>query len=124
MNMKQTIIAAALVTITGCANNPNSIQSSYVSPVKYADYSCQQLSMEQDNIRRRVDANYAQLKSENTKDKWVMAAGMLVFWPALFLLDGDDEVTEAEYARMKGEYDALESAVVLKKCGMDTNTAS
>jgi len=40
-----------------------------------------------------------------------------LFWPAVFFLGGTKE-EEAEYARLKGEYDALEQASILRKCSM------
>ncbi len=44
-----------------------------------------------------------------------MTAGLLLAWPALFALGGTKE-QEAEYARLKGEYDAIHQSAVLKKC--------
>ena len=46
---------------------------------------------------------------------------MLLFWPALFALGGTKQ-QEAEYARLKGEYDALQQAAIVKKCPGAINT--
>ena len=46
-----------------------------------------------------------------------MAVGMLLFWPALFFLEGGDSPEAAEYSRLKGEVEALNEASMLKKCG-------
>ena len=44
-----------------------------------------------------------------------MAVGLIVFWPALFLIAaGKDK--EAELASYKGTYEALEQAGIKKRC--------
>lgn len=48
-------------------------------------------------------------------DAGIMAVGLLLFWPVLFALGGTKQ-QEAEYSRLKGEYDALEQQAILKKC--------
>jgi hypothetical protein len=45
-----------------------------------------------------------------------MAVGMILFWPALFFLEGGDGPQAAEYGRLKGERDALERVAIQKKC--------
>ena len=40
---------------------------------------------------------------------------MVLFWPALFALGGTKQ-QEAEYARLRGEYDAVQQAAIQKKC--------
>jgi len=40
----------------------------------------------------------------------------VLFWPALFFLEGGDDYRAGEYARLKGERLALEDAAVMKKC--------
>jgi hypothetical protein len=41
--------------------------------------------------------------------------GLVVFWPALFFLAGDDQ--KEALARLKGEYEALQAAAIRKDCG-------
>ena len=43
--------------------------------------------------------------------------GVVIFWPALFFIDGDNQKT-AELARLKGEMEALEQASIQKNCGI------
>lgn len=117
--MKWLLLSAAIaVTLGACTTNPNKIGATYVSPLKYANYDCQQLIAEQSNIERRVAALHAMLKKENSGDKWATGVGIVLFWPALFFLAGNNDVQEAEYAQLKGDYDAIQSALVQKKCSM------
>ena len=117
--MKKLILSVAIIlTLGACTTNPNKIGASYVSPLKYADYDCQQLALEAANIERKVNDLYGHLKKENSKDKWATGVGVVLFWPALFFLAGNENVNEAEYAQLKGEYEAIQDAQIQKKCTM------
>ncbi len=113
-------MTAAVATLTvGCASSPNSIDAAYVSPGKYAEYDCQQIAAEVDNVSHRTNVLYNKLKKERNADNAQMAVGLVLFWPALFFLEGGDGPEATEYAQMKGNLEALRSASVMKKCGMD-----
>jgi len=45
-----------------------------------------------------------------------MGVGLVLFWPALFFLIGDDK--KEELARLKGEYEALEKIAIQKDCNI------
>jgi hypothetical protein len=51
------------------------------------------------------------------------AVSLLLFWPAAFALGGNQTV-ETEYARLKGEYDAVQQAAILKNCNLLIETAN
>lgn len=63
----------------------------------------------------RVSELTGRLDKAATNDKWIMTAGLLLVWPALFALGGTKE-QEAEYARLRGEYDAIHQSAVQRKC--------
>lgn len=120
INMKRILpIGTAALLIAGCASNPDSIDSAYVSPLKYKDYDCDQIAQEMDYTGQRTTRLYQRLKDERTSDNWQMGVGLLVFWPALFFLEGGDGPEAAEYSQLKGEFEALRQASVQKKCGID-----
>jgi len=110
-------VAISLI-LGACVTNPNKIPAAYVSPQKYANYDCQQLAAEAANIERKVNDLYGHLKKENSKDKWATGVGVVLFWPALFFLAGNENVNEAEYAQLQGDYEAIQSAQVQKRCTM------
>ena len=119
VKMKKIIMAVAISLILGaCVSNPDKIPAAYVSPQKYANYDCQQLAAEAANIERKVNDLYGHLKKENSKDKWATGVGVVLFWPALFFLAGNENVNEAEYAQLQGDYEAIQSAQVQKRCTM------
>ena len=112
-----TIVSAAVVLATvGSASSPNKIAAQYVSPMAYQGYDCEQIALEQNRIERRTGELYQSLKKEANADKWQMGVGLILFWPALFMLEGGDGPEASEYARLRGEYNALSEVSIKKKC--------
>jgi hypothetical protein len=114
--MKYKSLVLAALCLSACASNPDKIASSYVSPMQYADYSCKQVALEMTNVSRRVSELYGALDAEASADTAQMAVGLVLFWPALFFLEGGDGPQAAEYARLKGEREALEDVAIQKNC--------
>lgn len=115
--MKKALYVSVLVgLLSGCASSPDKMTASYVSPIQYRDYDCEQIAFELDRVSRRSNELYGTLKKEAGKDTAQMAVGLVLFWPALFFLEGGDGPQAAEYSRLKGEYEALQTASTQKKC--------
>ena len=109
-----TVTAATILTV-GCASKPSEIQAQYVSPMTYSDRSCKQIRSEMRRVQSKVTNLGGQIADNASGDNVAMGVGMLLFWPALFFLDGDG--TEAQdYGRLKGEYEALEEAALQENC--------
>lgn len=109
---------AALVAsgiLTACATAGKDVASSYVSPMQYANYDCDQLRAESMRISGRVNQLTGRLDEAACNDKAIAGVGMILFWPALFALGGTKQ-QEAELSRLKGEYDAIEATSTTKKC--------
>ena len=107
--MRTKIIAniLALAILSACAKNTSDIQAQYVSPLTYQDYTCKQMQMEMQSLSRRVSEVSGQVNKTASDDNAQMGIGLVLFWPALFFLDGDTPQAN-EYARLKGEFEALE----------------
>ena len=103
------------ILLIGCASGASEISASYVSPAKYSSYDCDQINLERDSIERRVNELYYAVEQRAKNDRVSMGVGMVLFWPALFFLKGDSPEA-SEYARMKGEYEAIQTIAVQKKC--------
>ena len=83
--------------------------------MQYNDYKCNQLTAESNRISSRVNQLSGRLEEAAQNDKALTGVGIILFWPALFALGGTKE-QEAEYARLKGEYDAVQQSAILKEC--------
>lgn len=102
--------------VLGCATAGKDIAATYVSPMQYSNYDCDQLRQELTRIHGRVNQLTGRLDEAASNDKTIMGVGMILFWPALFALGGTKQ-QEAELSRLKGEYEALQSASTNRKCG-------
>ena len=122
--MKKVIAALiAGVVLAGCATRADDIAPAYVSTVGYQGLTCNQLAVEASDISARAAAAVGAQNSKATGDAVAMAAGIIVFWPALFLLKGDG-AQAAEVSRMKGEMQAIETTSRRKGCGIKFNTVA
>ena len=115
MNRPIAALLSVTLALSGCATSSKDIAASYASPMQFQSYDCDQLSAEAQRIQARVGHLTGNLDKAATNDKWIMAAGLLLVWPALFALGGT-KGQEAEYAKLKGEYDAIHQTDVMKKC--------
>lgn len=115
-------ISTALL-LSACATASRDIATSSVSPLQYQPYDYQQLAAEAQRVQVRVAELGGRLDQAASNDKALVGVGMIIFWPALFALGGTKQ-QEAEYGRLRGEYDAIQQVSVQKKCGMDTPAAA
>ena len=114
--MKQlcALLLSVGFVLSGCASRPESIEAAYVSPLEYSDYNCSQLAQELRRIGRKVQEVAGDQSDQATNDAVAMGVGLVIFWPALFFLIGDDRAEE--FARLKGESEAVEQAAIAKEC--------
>lgn len=121
--MKLGLLAICAVMLSACATSSNKIAAQYVSPMQYKDYECDQLASEMSRVSRRVSELQGSLDKEAKEDKVVMGVGLVLFWPALFFLDGDSP-EGAEYARLKGEFEAMQQSATEKRCSIQVQTSA
>lgn len=108
--------AAAALLLSGCATASKDVPVSYVSPMQYQSFDCEQIAAESQRLASRVQQLGGRLDEAANHDKAIAGVGAIIFWPALFALGGTKQ-QEAEYARLRGEADALQQAAIFKKCG-------
>src|SRR5215475_8612492 len=104
-------------SVAGCATSSDKVTASYVSPMQYENWNCRQLAEEAQRVSHHAAAAAGAQDSQATKDAVATTVGVIVFWPALFLIGGDKQ-TAAELARLKGEMDAIEQTSIRKRCGI------
>lgn len=112
---KLVCCAMIAVFLGGCATAGKDVSATYVSPIQFSNYDCDQLRQELSRINGRVGQLTGRLDEAASNDKALVGVGMILFWPALFALGGTKQ-QEAELSRLKGEYDALQTASTTKKC--------
>lgn len=113
------IFTTALIStllLAGCASKSSDVTASYVTPLQYQHFTCEQIGGEATRVSSRVAELSGVQDNKATNDAIATGVAIVVFWPAAFLVDGDDAST-AELGRLKGEFQALEQASVQKNCG-------
>ena len=122
INIKSFVVLLLATLLVGCATAPEKLGATYVSPLQYKDYTCDQIGMEMQRVSRRVAVLRGTLDQEASTDAAQMGIGLLLFWPALFFLEGGDGVQAAQYSQLKGEFDALEQVAIQKSCSIKVQT--
>ena len=111
------LLVLSLAVVAGCATKASKVDASYVSPVHYQGFSCDQLSAEAERVSRRAQDLTGAQNKKATSDAVATGVALVVFWPAVFFIKGDNAST-AELARLKGEMDAIEQSSIAKNCGI------
>ncbi|MCF8479745.1 MAG: hypothetical protein K9H25_04890 [Rhodospirillum sp.] len=88
-----------------------------MSSSQFAAYDRDQIAVDRDTLFARALVLATEINGNATGDAWTLGLGVAVFPPALFFLEGDGQRTH-EYARLKGEYQALWEAALDKDCAM------
>lgn len=110
------LVLAAISLVSACATQPDKITSRSMSPILYKDLNCDQIALDLYRVEARIDELHTSLKKTADIDEAQMVIGMLLLWPVLFGLEGGDGAEASEYARVKGERDALNYVALQKSC--------
>ncbi len=112
--LRALLVVAVASQAMACATAPDKVSASYVSPLQYQGYDCDQIRSEMMRVSAKVrEVSGAQAKSAKN-DAIAVGVGLVLFWPALFFLASSDQ--KEELSRLKGEYDALQQSAIQKKC--------
>jgi len=117
MNHYFKLFAVISFLIQGCSNAQ---QATEVNAVKYsvAPYlkmDCKSLSIELNKLYRDASISSNQVDQQYNKDKNAEVVAWVLFWPAAFALEGNQEEA-AKLASIKGQIDAIQDALVINGC--------
>lgn len=104
--------------ISGCATSAENVQAAYISPVAYDKFTCKQIADEVRRVSEEVAVLTGQQDRKASNDAVATGVALVLFWPAAFLIDGDDNTT-SELARMKGKFESLKDASEKKSCKIE-----
>ena len=117
--MKRLVICAVAALLAGCAADTSQIKAVAVSPAEYEDFSCKQIEQEARRLSLLAKDIGVRVDKTASDDDAQTAIGLILFWPALFFLEGEETADTQEFARLKGEFIALQKAAVQKECDID-----
>ena len=118
--MKQSAVWVLVfigLAIGACAKKSENVAAAYASPLAYEQFNCRQLAEEAGRVSQRAAELSGVQDRKRTGDIVATTAAIIVFWPAAFLVGGDDAQT-AELARLKGEFEAVQRVSVQKGCSI------
>ena len=121
--IRVTAVSTAAALLAACATSPDKIDAQYVSDAQYASYNCRQIGEEMRRIGLKVSEVTEEQEEAATADAVGMGVGLILFWPALFILATTDD-QEADLARLKGEYEALQRSSTKKNCSPQAMAAA
>jgi hypothetical protein len=107
-------ILATTIAISGCASSSGKVTATYASPLAYQSYDCTQIASESSRLQVRMTELGGQVDKAADNDKVLTGVAVVLFWPAIFFLGNKQQ--EAEFGRIKGEYEAIQQAAIAKKC--------
>lgn len=113
--IKTTSIIITLFFFIGCAVAPSKVKPSYISPVKYSNYDCDQLQAEYNRLTKELTGMTKKQQDAYSCDTVSFWVGMLLLWPVLFFIIGGDH--EEELAQIKGDHDAVLTLAIERRCG-------
>lgn len=108
----KTLIAVTVSTLSlaACMNMPtqtSQITGSHTSGLKYEDYGCSKLAGEMDSLARRENQLVI------AQEQRIKTSQMQAFWWGFGQGDG---IEASELANVRGEKEAVRSAMEAKKC--------
>jgi len=110
MNVKMTVLISTLIILSACMNMPtppSQITGSYTSGLNYEQFDCSKLSAELSSLARRENQLViAQEQRINTSE-------VQAFWWGFGQGDG---VEASELANVRGEKEAVRTAIDAKGC--------
>jgi len=119
--IKTILLAASPIVIISCASASKDVETMDVSLDLYRSQNCNSLAYELAQLNKRKNTIAAELDKKASNDQGT-ALGAAWFLPAAVALGGNKE-KEQEYARIKGEYDAVVQVGAEKQCNLDTSPA-
>jgi outer membrane murein-binding lipoprotein Lpp len=108
--MKIFAVLLSILIISGCASSSKDLTPTYVSPLQYQTYNCEQLAAEEQRLRVRVSELSGRIDDKADRDK------LLVVIPYAVWFVGGNKEQEAEFSRLSGELDALQQGGILRNC--------
>ena len=108
--MRLTLTAITAALLCACAKSPESIAPSYVSPVAYEGYSCEQLRQEYSRVYAALATASKQQQQARNGDT---VGGILLGLPVSSM---SGEAIAPEVARLKGEKQTIEQAMISRPC--------
>lgn len=118
--IRSLAIIAAVITLTACSSAKKSTDVSSVRvPVSpYMRMTCDELFSEQRVLQNNLEMTRAAVDKSYNSDKTTEVVAWVLFAPAALFLEGNQKEA-TDFAATKGQYEAVQEAVSIKKCASE-----
>ena len=118
--MKRSPLASILLitlslAITACASTARDVPAKPVPMTAYKQYECTELATEYQRVSLEADAVAERIDQGLMKERFKMGVGVVLFWPALLLIDDQTEQHQ-QLASLKGERKTLSESLTARDC--------
>ncbi len=113
----RVLLVSSVLVVSACSNAKTSseVAPELVSPSMYRGLSCRELRAEAKAIKDATPALAAAVDKEYNNDKTLEAVTWILFWPAAFAMDGNENEA-AQLSRAKGQLEAITVQMKNKGC--------
>jgi hypothetical protein len=118
MSIKKVTAFAGAIMLGACAASPEDIPPAYVSDATYADWTCEQLAKENQELSAALASASQQQEDARTND----TVGVIFLGLPIGSMTGDNVAPEV--ARLKGHTNAVQQAMIRKDCSATTTATS
>ena len=113
--LSMLMAAAAACLLAGCVTRAVDVLPTPTSPAEFALWDCERLDDERDSVQQRAaDTAYA-VEERAGNNILALGVGATLFWPAMLAMRPVGPEA-AELARLKGRFEALNTAAGQKGC--------
>jgi hypothetical protein len=120
--VRNVAAVVAALALAGCASKAADVAPTYVSPIQYQSFTCQQLAEEAQRISTAAVAASGAQDSQATRDAVATGVAVVIFWPTAFFVQGDKQ-NAAYLAQLKGQMNAVQEESIRKNCGIQFQNA-
>lgn len=115
--IRSVVLAGLATTLVACssAQRASDVDAARISVAPYLKLSCKELATEQTSLVRQAEALGARVDSEYRSDKNAELVAWVLFAPAAFWIDGNQE-SAGELASLKGQLNAVQEAQKVNEC--------
>ena len=122
MNIKPLVVLVLASFLVGCAIAPKATreyEATYVSPLKYKDYTCARIAVEVPSRVKKASELRYKLDRGTGDDNFQLFAFLLFPMSGMAGGVGGDY---AQYSQLKGELEALKQVAIQKDCSFKVQT--
>lgn len=101
--------------LAGCATRAVNVVPLPADPAEFAAWDCARLDDERDRVQQRAADTAYTVDERVGNNILALGMGLMVFWPAMLALRADGPEA-ADLARLKGRFEALQTAALQRKC--------